>query len=146
MIGLADYRANRIVLRRGHWPAHKLASSEIDACGELNLPRPSVVVQVPKSVVGLLPRPGKYGRVIHAIKRWMVKQIIEFSSELQGYSLLDRNVLKQCDVPIVGARTAEHNFAGVTDKFEYWPLLPTVFTGGSVTTLVLKYRENVRSP
>src|SRR5215469_349009 len=29
-------------------------------------------------------------------------------------------------------------------KLEYWPLLPIVFTGGSVTTLVLKYSSTLR--
>src|ERR1700730_12485445 len=42
-----------------------------------------------------------------------------------------------------GPRNA--TFPALPTKFEYWPLLPTVFTGGSWTTDVLEYWENVRS-
>ncbi len=46
----------------------------------------------------------------------MVEKVIEFTPKPQSHSLLNGNVLKQGDVPIVGARSAEYHFARVADE------------------------------
>jgi len=83
-------------------------TSEAGASGKLDLPWTVISGELAKVLI--------LEGIIHAGEQGVVKYVIEFTSQLKRYSLLNGNVLKQSHVPIIEAWSTEYDFAGIANE------------------------------